>query len=62
MIAAQVKLQSGEYVTEYANDHIELFMVKLMPYAGQIEQLKTKPIRLRDMRQGREKRMEGTNQ
>lgn len=55
MIVAHIKLLNGEHLTEYANDHIELF-ARLD--AEQIDELKTKPIRLRDMRQGREKRME----
>ena len=53
MIVANVKLLNGEHITKYANNHIELFA---QLDAEQIDELKTKPIRLKDMRQGREKK------
>jgi hypothetical protein len=62
MIFAHVKLLSGESITLYARDHIELFYIRLKPYADQIAEVTTKTIPLRGMRQGRETRMEGTNQ
>ncbi len=55
MIVANIKLLNGERITEYAKDHIELFS---RLDAAQIDEIKTKSIRLRDMRQGKEKRME----
>jgi len=55
MIVANIKLLNGERFTEYANNHIELF-ARLD--AAQIDEIKTKSIRLCDMRQGKEKRME----
>ena len=55
MIVAHIKLLNGDNVTMYANNHDELF-ARLD--ASQIDELKTKPIRLRDMRQGRETKKE----
>lgn len=55
MIVAHIKLLNGEYITKYANNHIELFS---QLDAEQIDELKTKPIRLKDMRQGRETKKE----
>lgn len=62
MIFAHVRLLSGECITLYARDHIELFYYRLKPYAERIAEVNTKTITLREMRQGRETRMEGTNQ
>ena len=58
MIVAQVKLLNGDHVTEYANDHKEMFNTKLLPYIEQIKSVKTTTISLRDMRQGRENKKE----
>lgn len=55
MIIAHVKLLNGDRITMYANNHIELFT---QLDAEQIDEIKTKPIRLRDMRQGKEKKEE----
>lgn len=55
MIVANIKLLNGEQLTVYANNHIELFANL---DAEQIDEIKTKPIRMRDMRQGREKKEE----
>lgn len=55
MIEARVKLLNGDYITMYANNHIELFA---QLDAEQIDELETKPIRLKDIRQGKETKKE----
>lgn len=55
MLVAHIEFTNGEIVTMYANNHVELF-ARLD--ASQLDEIKTKPIKLRDMRQGKEKKEE----
>lgn len=54
MYVIHLKLLNGERLIEYANDEKEL-SAKADEYGGQFCEFKALPIRLKDMRQGKEK-------
>lgn len=53
MYVIHIKMLNGERYIEYANDEAEL-AEKADAYGGQFAELKSIPIRLKDMRQGKE--------
>ncbi len=57
MYVIHIKRLNGEKTMEYAND-MEEAAAKADAYSGQFAELKIIPIRLKDMRQGKEKNHE----
>lgn len=55
MYVIHIKLNNGERLMEYAKDMTEA-VAKAYAYAGRFAKMKILPIRLKDMRQGKEKK------
>ena len=61
MYVIHIKMLNGERYIEYANDEAEL-AEKADAYGGQFAEIKAIPIRLKDMRQGKETKANGNHQ
>lgn len=59
MIEATICLKNGDTITTYSKDHVTLFADLDM---SEVEEVFTRTIRVADMRQGKEKRMEANKE